>query len=70
MNFFKFPVRFDRPGLEAKYACEAAEQVGAKILFAGNDLDSDTRKRLAHETRLNLIDYLKLRVQYDGTQWM
>jgi hypothetical protein len=70
MNFFKFPVRFDRPGLETKYACEAAEQVGARILFAGNELDSDTRKRIAHETRLNVTDFFKRRWQYDDTQWI
>lgn len=39
----------DLPGLEVKYACEAAEKVGAKLEFAGAELDSNSLKRLAHE---------------------
>ena len=49
--------RFERPGLEIKYACEAAERVGAKIHFLGGELDHKTRMQLAHETRMNLVDY-------------
>ena len=33
---------FMRPGLEVKLACEAAEQTGAHIHFAGNEIDNDT----------------------------
>jgi len=70
-HYFKFDseFRFDRPGLETKYACEAAEKVGAKVQFVGAELDSNTRLRLAHETRFNLFDYLVRRFQYRGTQW-
>lgn len=58
-NFFRFghDFRFERPGLEIKYACEAAERVGAKIHFLGGELDHKTRMQLAHETRMNLVDY-------------
>lgn len=71
-NFFGFSadLRFDRPGLETKYALEAAESVGAKVLFAGSELDSDTRKRLSHETRLNAFEYFKLRFQWRDSLWI
>lgn len=43
---FHFGLREDfrplRPGLETKYACEAAEKVGAKISFAGPELNGET----------------------------
>jgi hypothetical protein len=57
-RFFKHSSRFDLPGLEVKYACEAAEKVGAKIEYLGAEFDTSTTKRLAHETRMNLIDYV------------
>jgi len=28
-----------RPGLEMKFACESAERVGAKLMFAGPEFD-------------------------------
>jgi len=31
-----------RPGLEIKFACEAAEKVGAEINFMGSELDQST----------------------------
>lgn len=31
-----------RPGLEVKYACDAAEKVGAKIEFMGSEMDQTT----------------------------
>jgi pheromone shutdown protein TraB len=34
-----FDFNFWQPGLEAKFACEAAEKVGAKIMFAGGEMD-------------------------------
>ena len=61
--------RFDRPGLEVKYACEAAEKVGASLQFAGQELNSDTWKKIKHETRLNVFDYFIRRFQYRETQW-
>jgi len=57
---FRFGSNFTflRPGLEAKFACEAAEAVGAKLQFAGAELDDRAWKRLNHETRMNLPEYL------------
>lgn len=46
--FFKMHYRFGhdfnflRPGLEAKFACESAEKVGAKLSFLGAELDQAT----------------------------
>lgn len=60
---------FTRPGLEAKFACEAAETVGANIEFAGNCLDQNTIGRVAHETRMNLPEYFIKRFQYHSSQW-
>lgn len=60
-SFFRTWYRLDLPGLEVKYACEAAEKVGAKIVFLGSEIDSNTSKRLAHETRMTLVDYLSKR---------
>ena len=58
-QFFRLQgIRYDLPGLEIKYACEAAESVGANITYLGAELDSNTSKRLAHETRTTLIDYI------------
>ena len=71
-NFFRFghDFRFERPGLEIKYACEAAERVGAKIHFLGGELDHKTRMQLAHETRMNLVDYFVKRFQWRDSQWI
>jgi len=55
---FGFDFNLTRPGLETKFALEAAENVGANIEFAGCELDGDTISRLAHETRLNIPDYI------------
>jgi hypothetical protein len=43
-NFFKFDSDFrpERPGLEAKYACEAAEEIGAKLHFLGAEFNFKT----------------------------
>jgi len=64
-----FDFNFYRPGLETKFACEAAEKVGAKLEFVGSELDGDTIGRLAHETRLNIPEYLIKRYQYHSSQW-
>lgn len=70
-QFFRhWGVRFDLPGLEVKYACEAAEQVGANIRYMGAELDNNTNKRLAHETRTTLVDYLCKRWQWRGSLYM
>jgi hypothetical protein len=37
-----FDFNFWQPGLEAKFACEAAEKVGAKLMFAGAEMDAST----------------------------
>jgi len=41
MAHFRFGKDFKmfRPGLEAKFACEAAERVGARLDFLGPELD-------------------------------
>jgi hypothetical protein len=70
MHFrFGYDFSFATPGLEVKHACEAAESVGANIEFAGNCLDSATVTRVAHETRMNIPDYLVRRYQYHSSQW-
>lgn len=58
-----------RPGLETKFACESAEKVGARLDFLGPELDQSTWQRLAHETRINIPEYLMKRFQYRGTQY-
>lgn len=65
-NFFKLGADFrpERPGLEAKYACEAAEEVGAQIQFLGAEFNFKTQKRIAHETRMNAVAYLARRFQW------
>ena len=61
-QFFRFgDIRFELPGLEVKYACEAAEKVGAQIQYMGSECDVNTNKRLAHETRNTFISYLRNR---------
>ncbi len=47
-----------REGLEIKFACESAEDVGAKLEFLGSELDQETRDAIYHETRFNLPSYL------------
>lgn len=64
-----FDFKLATPGLETKFACEAAEKVGAKIHFAGSELNSCTIRSLAHETRLNIPEYLIKRYQYHSSQW-
>ena len=39
---FRDETNFLRPGLEIKFACEAAEKVGAKINFMGPELNMET----------------------------
>lgn len=37
-----YDFNFLAPGLETKFACEAAESVGAKLEFAGGEMDGET----------------------------
>ncbi len=39
---FRSETNFLRPGLEMKFACEAAEKVGANLKFMGPELCQDT----------------------------
>jgi hypothetical protein len=55
MNFMiSKEFKFWAPGLEIKYACEAAQKVGANLLFLGPELNNVTWHRLYHETRMNV----------------
>lgn len=68
-GFSKRDYDFMRPGLEVKLACQAAEQTGANIHFAGNEIDNATWDRLNHETRFNLPQYFARTWEYAGTVW-
>ena len=61
--------RFWRPGLEVKFALEAAEKVGAKVNYLGTELNSETWDRLYHETRMNAPHYIAKRVNYMMSPW-
>jgi pheromone shutdown protein TraB len=71
MAHFRFGHDFKmfRPGLEAKFACEAAERVGARLDFLGPELDHKTWERLYHETRMNVPEYCLRRFQYRNTEY-
>ena len=56
--------KFWLPGLEVKFACEAAEKVGADLQFLGSEINPVTYDRLYHETRMNLFHYFLKRYQY------
>lgn len=53
--------KFWLPGVEMKFACEAAERTGAKLVFLGSEFNQNTWNRLYHETRFNILQYLQLR---------
>ena len=59
-SHFGFPREYSmyRPGLQIKFACEAAEKVGSEIEFMGPEFDQQTWERLIHETRMNLPEYV------------
>jgi hypothetical protein len=59
--------KFWLPGLEIKYACEAAEKVGAELQFLGAEINPVTYERLYHETRMTLLQYLTRRFQYGAS---
>lgn len=67
---FGFDFKFWKSGLEVKYACEAAENVGAKLHFLGPELDPITWDRLQHETRMNLPHYILKRMNYASTTYI
>ena len=58
---YGFPYNFTPlvPGLEMKYACEAAEKARSKLSFVGQELNKTTIDRCLHETRFNVPQYLK-----------
>jgi hypothetical protein len=60
---------FATPGIEVKFACEAAEKVGAKLHFLGNELNARTWTRMYHETRMNFLHYWYKKAQYSDTEW-
>ena len=64
-SHFKFYI----PGLEIKYACEAAEKVGAKLMFLGPELNNVAWHRLYHETRINIPQTVMNTWRYLGTRW-
>ena len=67
---FKFgPYDPTKEGLEIKFACESAEDVGARLEFMGSELDQQTRDAIYHETRFNLPSYLIERIKKHDTRW-
>jgi hypothetical protein len=66
---FGFDFKFWLPGLETKFALEAAEKVGAQVKFLGAEINPITYERLYHETRFNALYYLMKRFQYYGGAW-
>jgi hypothetical protein len=55
---FGYEFKFWLPGLEMKFACEAAEKVGADLQFLGAELNPVTYERLYHETRMTILNHL------------
>lgn len=66
---FGFDFKFWLPGIEMKFACEAAEKVGAQLNFLGAEVNPVTYERLYHETRINLPYYGIKRFQYMLSPW-
>lgn len=58
-----------RPGLEIKFACEAADHVGANLEFLGSEFSPKTWQSLLHETRFNVLEYLMRRFQTYDSRW-
>lgn len=67
---FGYEFKFWLPGIEVKYACEAAEKVGAKLNYLGQELNMVTSERIYHETRMNVPHYLMRRIQYTQSPWI
>lgn len=67
---FGHEFKFWLPGIEVKYACEAAERVGANLKFLGQEMNQLTQERLYHETRLNFPHYIWRRFQYHQSPWI
>lgn len=53
-----------------KFACEAAEKVGAEVMFLGSEVNPVTYERLYHETRMNMIYYMMKRLQYHQSPYV
>ncbi len=66
---FGFDFKFWLPGIEMKFACEAAEKVGSQLHFLGAEINPTTYERLQHETRMNLPQYIFRRAQYFESKW-
>jgi pheromone shutdown protein TraB len=70
MHFrFGFDFKFWLPGIEVKYALEAAEKVGANVKYLGPEMNALTADRLYHETRMNVPHYIFKRIQYHQSQY-
>ena len=71
-KFFGFDnsFAFYKPGLEIKYACEAAEKVGARIQYLGAELDTNSWNRLKHETPMNWLNVIWTRFAWAGSRWI
>ena len=67
---FGFDFKFWLPGIEVKYACEAAEKAGAELRFLGTEMNQVTTERLYHETRMLVPHYLLRRIQYTQSPWI
>jgi hypothetical protein len=55
--------------LEIKYACETAEDVGAKLEFLGNELNKETWGALFHETRFSVPYFFFRWWRSASTRW-
>lgn len=66
---FAVNFNFHLPGLEVKYACDEAEALGAKLLFAGHEFDNETWERLIHEKRINKRFQNIFRKMQLGKRW-
>jgi pheromone shutdown protein TraB len=66
---FGFEFKFWLPGIEVKYACEAAEKAGAPIKFLGTEFNKITSERIFHETRMNLPHYIWRRFLHNLSFW-
>jgi hypothetical protein len=58
-----------KAGLEVKFACEAAEDGGAQLVFLENELNRETRARVAFETRFSPLYYIWQRWLNSENRW-
>ena len=57
------------PGLEMKYACEAASDSDTKLSFMGQELNKKSIDMCYHETRFNIPQYISTLFKMSGTNW-